>query len=282
MARTVTDAAVLLTAIAGADPDDPVTTAPDKARPAKPEDYTRYLDPKALAGVRLGVPRKGYFGLARGVDGVMNGALADLKVAGAILVDPAELPVPPELGPAEQEVLLFELKAYLDRYLGARKADAHVHSLAEAIAFNQQNRMAELAIFGQEFFEQASAKPGLTDKAYLAARAKCLQITRTQLLDKVMADLKLDAFVAATNSPAWLIDPVNGDGGGPVSCSTLPAVSGYPHVTVPGGYFRGLPVGLSFFGRPYSEGKLIGYAYAFEQVTKHRVPPRFLPTAEMV
>ncbi|HEX7836238.1 MAG TPA: amidase [Kofleriaceae bacterium] len=280
MARTVTDAAVLLTVIAGPDPDDPVTTAPDNARPAKPEDYTRYLDSKALQGARIGVPRKGYFGLARGVDGLMGGALADLKGAGAVLVDPAELPVPPELGPAEQEVLLFELKAYLDKFLAARK-DAHVHSLEEVIGFNQQNRMRELTIFGQEFFEQANAKPGLTDKAYLAARAKCLQITRTQLLDKVMAEHKLDAFVAATNSPAWLIDPVNGDGGGPVSCSTLPAVSGYPHVTVPGGRFRGLPVGLSFFGRPYSEGKLIGYAYAYEQVTKHRVPPRFLPSAEM-
>ena len=177
-------------------------------------------------------------------------------------------------------MLLFELKAYLDKFLAARK-DAKVHSLADVIAFNQGIPTRELSIFGQEFFEQADKKPGLTDKAYVEARKKCLQIARTQLLDKVMAEHKLDAFVAATNSPAWLIDPVNGDGGGPVSCSTLPAVSGYPHVTVPAGRFRGLPVGLSFFGRPYSEGKLIGYAYAYEQVAKHRVPPRFAPSAEM-
>lgn len=281
MARTVTDAAKLLTVIAGPDPADPVTTAPDKARPATPEDYTKYLDPKALAGARLGVPRKGYFGVVRGVDAIMRSALADLKGAGAELVDPAELPVPPELGPAETEVLLFELKAYLNQYLGARKTDAHVRSLAEAIVFNKQNAARELAIFGQEFFEQADAKPGLTDKAYVAARARCLQITRAQLLDKVMAEHKLDAFVAATNSPAWLIDPVNGDSGGGVSCSTLPAVSGYPHITVPADQVHGLPVGLSFFGRPYSEGKLIGYAFAYEQVTKHRVPPRFLPTAAL-
>jgi amidase len=281
MARTVTDAAQLLTVIAGPDPADPVTITPDKARPAAAEDYTKYLDPKALAGARLGVPVKGFFGISRGVDALMRGAFGDLKDAGAVLIEPAELVAPPELDGAETEVLLFELKAYLDKYLAGRDASAHVHSLAEAIAFNTQNRGAELALFGQEHFEDADKKPGLTDKAYRDARARCLQITRTLLLDKVMADNKLDAFVAATNGPAWLIDPVNGDSGSGVSCSTLPAVSGYPHVTVPAGYLHGLPVGLSFFGKPYTEGKLIGYAFAYEAKTKHRVPPRFLPSVEM-
>jgi amidase len=280
MARTVADAAALLTVIAGPDPADPVTTAPHKARPAAPEDYAKYLDAKALAGARLGVPRKGFFGISRGVDALMTNALAKLKELGAVLVDPAELVAPPELGDAELEVLIVELKVYLNQYLGARK-DAPVHSLADAIAFNKQHADRELSIFGQEFFEQAQDKIGLADKAYIAARAKCLQITRDQLLDKVMTQNKLDAFVAATNGPAWLIDPVNGDSGTGLSCSTLPAVSGYPHVTVPGGQFRGLPVGLSFFGSPFSEGKLIGYAFAFEQATKHRKPPRFLPTAEL-
>ena len=281
MTRTVTDAAQMLTVIAGPDPDDPVTTAPDKARPAAPEDYTKYLDPKALAGARLGVPLKGFFGISRSVDALMRGALGDLKDAGAVLLEPADLIAPPELDGAEVEVLLFELKAYLDKYLAGRKADAHVHSLAEAIAFNIQNRGAELALFGQEHFEDSNKKPGLTDKAYRDARAKCIQITRTLLIDKVMAEQKLDAFVAATNGPAWLIDPVNGDSGSGVSCSTLPAVSGYPHVTVPAGQIHGLPVGLSFFGKPYTEGKLLGYAFAYEQKTKHRVPPRFLPSVEM-
>lgn len=281
MARTVTDAAKLLGVIAGADPSDPATTTADKARPTAAEDYTKYLDPKALAGVRLGVPRKGFFGIAWAVDALMRGALADLKAAGAVLVDPAELVAPPELGDAETEVLLFELKEYLNKYLAGRKADAKVHSLAEAIAFNRANAARELALFGQESFEQADTKPGLTDDAYRKARARCLQITRTMLLDKVMAEHKLDAFVAATNGPAWLIDPVNGDSGSGVSCSTLPAVSGYPHVTVPAGQVRGLPVGLSFFGRPYTEGKLLGYAFAYEQVTSHRRPPRFLPTVEL-
>ncbi|HMG55578.1 MAG TPA: amidase [Kofleriaceae bacterium] len=280
MTRTVTDAAKLLTVIAGPDPDDPVTTAPDKARPAAPEDYTKYLDAKALAGVRIGVPRKGYFGVAWATDALIRGALADLKIAGAVLVDPADLVAPPELGDAETEVLLFELKEYLNKYLAGRK-DAKIHSLAEAIAFNRANAARELSIFGQEHFETADAKPGLTDKAYLAARAKCLEITRTKLLDKVMAEHKIEAFVSATNSPAWMIDLVNGDGGSGVSSSTLPAVSGYPHVTVPAGQVRGMPVGLSFFGRPYTEGKLLGYAYAYEQVTSHRRPPRFLPTAEL-
>jgi amidase len=281
MARTVTDAAVLLTAIAGPDPDDPVTTAPDKARPASAEDYTRYLDPKALAGARIGVPRKNFFGTSRYVDELIATAIGELRDAGAIIVDPADLVAPPELDGAELDVLKFELKAYLDKYLAARKADAHVHSLAEAIAFNVQNKMKELALFGQEHFIDAQAKPGLTDKAFIAARAKCIEITRTLLLDKVMADKKLDAFVSATNGPAWLIDPVNGDSGSGVSSSTLPAVSGYPHVTVPAGQVRGLPVGLSFYGRPYTEGKLLGYAFAYEQVTKHRRPPRFLPTVEL-
>lgn len=281
MTRTVADAAALLTVIAGPDPADPVTTAPHKARPAAAEDYAKYLDAKALAGARLGVPRKGFFGVVRSVDALMVDALAKLKELGAVLVDPAELEAPPDLGAAEIEVLLTELKVYLNKYLGARKADAHVHSLAEAIAFNKQHSARELPIFGQEWFEKAEAKTGLGDAGYVAARAKCVQITRDRLLDKVMNQHKLDAFVSATNSPAWLIDPVNGDAGGGMSSSTLPAVSGYPHVTVPGGQYRGMPVGLSFFGRPFSEGKLIGYAYAFEQATRHRKAPRYLPSAEL-
>ena len=280
MARTVADAAALLTVIAGPDPADPVTTAPHKLRPPAAEDYTRYLDLKALAGARLGVPRKGFFGVSRGVDAVMTAALAKLTELGAVLVDPAELVAPPELGAAELDVLLTELKVYLDKYLAGRKSDAHVHSLAEAIAFNTQHADRELQIFGQELFEQAEARTGLADKAYVAARARCIQISRTQLLDEVMNQHKLDGFVAATSGPAWLIDPVNGDSGAGVSCATLPAVSGYPHVTVPAGQVRGLPVGLSLFGRPFSEGKLLGYAFSFEQATRHRKPPRYLPTAE--
>src|SRR5690349_3031479 len=184
MARTVADAAAILTVIAGPDPADPVTSEPHKLRPTAPEDYTKYLDPNALKGARLGVPRKGFFGISRGVDGLMNAALTKLKELGAVLVDPAELPAPPELGPAELEVLSTEMGVYLTRYLAGRKADAHVHSLAEAVEFNRQNANRELAIFGQEYFEQAVPKK-LTDKAYIEARAKCIKITRDQLIDKV-------------------------------------------------------------------------------------------------
>jgi amidase len=261
MARSVADAAAILTVIAGPDPADPVTTAPHKLRPAAPEDYAKYLDLKALSGARIGVPRKGLFGISRGLDNVIRLALVQLRDLGAVLVDPADLVVPPELGAAETEVLLTELKVSLNQYLAGRGKDAKVHSLAEAIAFNTGNSPLELPIFGQEYFVQAEAKTGLDD---------------------VMNDEKLDAFVAPTNSPAWMIDPVNGDGGGGVSCSSLPAVAGYPHITVPAGDYRGLPVGLSFFGRPFSEGKLISYAYAYEQATKLRTPPRFLPTVELV
>jgi amidase len=278
MARTVTDAAILLTVIAGPDPADPVTTAPHKARPRAAEDYTKYLSPKALVGARIGVPRKGFFGVVRSVDALMTTALAKLAELGAVLVDPAELTPPAELGPAELEVLVTELKVYLDKHLAGRK-DARVHSVADAIAFNRQHADRELGIFGQEFFEQAAQKTGLDDKAYVEARATCRKVAL--MIDQVMAEHRLDAFVATTNSPAWLIDAVNGDGGGGVSASTLPAVSGYPHVTVPGGQYRGLPVGLSLFGAPYSEGKLLGYAFAYEQATKLRRPPRYLPSVEL-
>ncbi len=273
LARTVTDAAILLTAIAGPDPTDAVTTA----RPAQAIDYAKGLDAGALKGARLGVPRAGFFGVSRRVDALMVTALAKLTELGAILVDPAELKAPPELGPAELEVLLTELKAQLTAYLNKRGPDTKIRSLADAIAFDKANAEREMRAFGQENFEAAQGKGSLTDKAYLDARAKCVKIAREQLLDKVMADHKLDGFVAATNGPAWMIDPINGDAGS-LSCSTLPAVAGYPHVTVPAGDIGGLPVGLSFFGAPYTEQKLIGYAYAYEQATKLRKRPRYLAT----
>lgn len=268
MARTVTDAAILLGAIAGHDPAD----AASVERPA--EDYTAQLHPRALVGARIGIPRKGFFGNNRNVDALMNRVLAQLAALGAVLVDPAELVIPPDLNAAETEVFFYEIKAALATYLATRGV-----TLADVIAYNRAHADRELALFGQELLEQAAAKGSLAEQGYRDARAKCIDIARTRLLDKVMQEQRLDAFVAATSGPAWLIDPINGDGFTSVSCSTLPAVSGYPHVTVPGGEVHGLPVGLSFFGAPFTEGKLLGYAYAWEQATRHRAPPRFLPTA---
>lgn len=281
LARTVADAAALLTVLAGADPADPTTTAAHPRRPTAAIDYAAHLDPKALVGARLGVPRKGFFGSNRNVDGVMTAMLARLTELGAVLVDPAELEAPAELGGAEFTVLQYELKATMAAYLATRPAGVAVRTLADLIAFNVAHADRELTYFGQELFEASAAKGALTDRAYLDARARCVAIARAQMLDQVMASAKLDAFVAITSGPAWMIDQVDGDPHVGVGCSQLPAVAGYPHVTVPGAPLLGLPVGLSFFGAAYSEAKLIGYAYAWEQATHHRAPPRYLPTATL-
>ena len=274
IARTVADAAIVLTAIAGADPEDPVTTA------AKPEDYTKHLDPNALRGARIGVPRKGWFGMLRPLDTVMTAALAKLAELGAVLVDPVELEVPPALAAAEATLFLCEMKPAMNAYL-ARRGHPTIHTMLDLILFNFEHADAELGWFGQEYFQQAQARAGLEDAGYATARQQCLAIARDQLLDAAMQNHQLDAFAAVTGGLPWLIDPLTGDTIVGPNTTQLPAVAGYPHITVPAGNFHGLPIGLSLFGAPYSEGKLFGYAYAFEQATKHRVPPRYLPTAEL-
>lgn len=272
MTRTVAEAAVLLTAIAGPDPADPATAN------AKPEDYTKYLSVDALKGARIGVPRKGWFGVNRNVDPLAEEALVQLRKLGAVLVDPIEIEASPELNGAELEVLLYELKAGMAAYLATR-GDATLKTLDDLVAFNKAHAAEELALFGQESFEKAAAKGPLTDKAYLDARALCLKLAKTDGIDKVMDANKLDAIVTVTFGPAGLIDPINGDAGiGPYS-PTVPAVAGYPHITVPAGFVRGLPVGISLWGRAFADGKLLGYAYAFEQATKHRRPPTFARSA---
>jgi amidase len=281
IARTVADVATILTVIAAADPDDPKATLPVLGRPTTAEDYTKALDPKALAGARLGVPRAGFFGTNRALDQVMTTALAKLTELGAVLVDPVDFPPTPELGGLELEVLETEIKALLATYLATRGSSVQVHTLADVIAFDTAHADKEMSLFGQELFEQAQKKGAMTDKAYTDARAKCVKIARDQVLDKLMRDHKLDAFVAPTGGPPWLIDPILGDTTVGPPTTTMPAVAGYPHVTVPMGWTFGLPLGLSFFGKPWSEGKLLGYAYAYEQATKHRQPPRYLPTAKL-
>ena len=273
MTRSVADAAAVLTAIAGFDPEDPVTIN------SRPEDYTKYLDPKALAGARIGVPRKGWFGDVRYVDTIVAGALDKLRSLGAELVDDVDLEIPGALRGAELTVFLAEMKDAMAAYLD-RRGDPNVRSLFDVMLFDVQNRERELRIFGHEWFAKSQMTLGMQSPGYLEARAQCLAIARDKLLDGTMQRHKLDAIVVGTDSLPPLIDPILGSTFAPgPNSSTLPAVAGYPHVTVPAGWFHGLPLGLSFIGGPFSEGKLLGYAYAFEQATRHRKAPRYFATA---
>ncbi len=276
MTRTVADAALILGVLAGVDPEDPATEARGGEAPP---DYMQFLDAGGLANARLGVARQ-YAGFHRDVDRLFDAALDALKKQGAVLVDPVALTPDSEIGEAELAVLLYELKADLNAYLKSLGPTAPVKSLAEVIAFNEKNAEREMPYFGQEFFEQAVAKGPLSSPEYRAALAKCGELARAKGIDAVMAKHRLDAIVAPTGGPAWVTDLVTGDhfSGG---SSTLPAVAGYPNITVPAGHIRGLPVGISFFGRAWSEPVLFRLAYAFEQATRHRRAPRFLATVEL-
>ena len=275
MTRTVRDAAILLAAIAGPDPRDAATAEAGRA----PKDYTSFLDEGGLRGARVGVARK-YFGFHSGADKVMEAALAEIKKRGAEVVDPADIPHTGEYDETELTVLLYELKADLNAYLASRGPKAAVKTLADVIAFNEAHRDEEMPYFGQDLFIKAQEKGPLTDLAYVEALARNRRLAALEGIDAVMSKEKLDAIVAPTGGPAWMTDLVDGDhfGGG---LSTPPAVAGYPHVTVPAGYVFGLPVGISFVGRAWSEPTLVKLAYAFEQATRARRAPRLLPNADL-
>ncbi len=277
MARTVADAAALLTAMVGFDPADAITKA---ASTRMPRNYTDALKPDAAKGLRIGVPRKGLFGSSPLADALVDQAIAVLKSLGAEVIDPVNLSAPDSLNKDEYQVLLYEFKADLNSYLQGLGPKAPIKSLKEAIAFNDAHKDRVLPYFGQEIFHQAEAKGPLTTAEYVKALAGSKKAARELGIDKVMAAHKLDALVAPTGGPASLSDLVNGDYG-PGGSSTLPAVAGYPHITVPAGFSFGLPVGISFFGKNFSEMTLIGLAYAYEQATKHRAVPRFLPHVEL-
>jgi amidase len=276
MARTVRDAAILLSAIA----EDPAPAGPSTNGPRGARvDFTQFLDPRGLRGARLGVARR-FFGFHERVDRLITRAMDEMKRLGAEIIDPADLPSLAQLGNAEMEVLLHEFKADLNRYLAALGPATPVRSLTELIAFNERHRALELPYFGQELFLQAETKGSLGSRRYQEALARCRRVTRTEGIDAVMDKHRLDAFIAPTEGPAWPIDLVGGDhnvGG----CPTPAAVAGYPHITAPAGYVYGLPVGLSFFGRARSEPILLKLAYAFEQATRARRSPRFAPTADL-
>jgi amidase len=274
MCRTVLDAAILLGALTGADPEDSATAA---SHGKSFTDYTHFLDANGLHGARIGVVRK-YFGFNDAVDALMGRALDVIKTSGAEIVDPADIETIGKTGKNEDIVLLYELKADLNAYLARLGPNAPVHTLKEVIEFNEKNREKEMPYFAQDMFLKAEAKGPLTNKEYVDALAENLHLARQQGIDATMERYKLDALIAPTGGPAWITDLVDGDNAGGQS-ATAAAVACYPSVSVPAGFVFGLPVGISFFGRAWSEPILIKLAYSFEQATKVRKPPKFLATA---
>jgi len=276
MTRTVADAAALLSVLAEFDADDPPTGA---ARSHLQPDYSRYLDRNGLRGARLGVVRK-YAGFNMHVDRLFSEALAALKSGGAEIVDPVEIASIEKVNDPELQVLLFEFKADLNRYLSWLGGSSQVHTLQDVIAFNQKNSARELPYFGQELMEKAQAKGDLSSPEYQKNLSDCARLSRQEGIDLVMDKFHLDALIAPTDGPAWPTDFIDGDHFS-AGTSTIAAVAGYPHVTVPMGFVFGLPIGISFFGRAWSEPVLIKLAYAYEQATRMRKPPQFRPTAEI-
>ena len=277
IAADVAMAARVLGAIAGTDPAAPATKDAD----AHLSDYLTALKPDALKGVRIGVLRFAT-GWSAPTDKVFEQALVVLRAQGATLVDIATLKDRDEMGKAETLVLHTELKADLNNYLATTPPAVKTRTLAEVIAFNTAHADRELALFGQETFVKAEAGKGLDDPAYLAARATSLRIAGRDGIDAMLAANHLDALVSPTMPPAWKIDAANGDQIGGAGAGSLAAVAGYPHLTVPMGALMGLPVGLSFIGPAWSEARLLGFGFAYEQAPKAKVTPRLLPSIDAV
>jgi amidase len=277
MARTVADAAALLGAMTGIDEHDPATR---ESRGHVQADYTRFLDPNGLRGARIGLPREHYFGFSDEADRIIEEAIQALRDAGAEIIDPADIPNAGEINRPSYQVLLYEFKADLNKYLAGLGPSTPVKRLEEIIAFNEAHHDLELKYFGQERMLAAQEKGPLTEQEYLESLEKATRFAGPEGIDAIMNEHRLDALAAPTGSPPWPIDLVNGDhymGGS----SSPAAIAGYPNISVPAGYVFGLPIGISFFGRAWSEPTLIRIGYAFEQATQVRRPPRFLPTADL-
>jgi amidase len=275
MARCVRDAAIVLGALTGVDPRDDATQ-PSAGKSYT--DYTRFLDANGLKGARVGIAREVFMGYSPKTDKMVEQAIDVLKQSGATIIDPANITTANKFGDAEFEVLLYELKADLNAYLESLGPAAPYKTLADIIRFNDEHASREMPYFGQEIFEMAQKKGPLTEAKYKQARAKCVRMSRTDGIDAVMNKHRLDALVAPTQGPIWSIDLVNGDCGSGGSFTQPAAVAGYPHITVPMGLVQGLPVGLSFVGRAWSEPRLLELAYAYEQASRARRPPTFVAT----
>ena len=275
MCRTVADAAVLLGALAGEDPRDAAT------RGVRARDYVAALDQNALKGARIGVAREKFTGYSDATDAAFGRALDVLKDRGAVLVDPANITTAGQFGDAEFDVLLYEFKAGLASYLATRPPGARARTLDALVAYNRAHAAQEMPYFGQEIFEMSARKGPLASPGYRRALEKCRRLSRTRGLDATFARHRVDAIVAPTSGPPWLIDLVNGDAGSGGSSTTPCAVAGYPAITVPMGYTRGLPLGITFMGRAWSEARLLGLAYSYEQAAKMRAAPGFAPTATL-
>ena len=273
MTRTVADAAALLTVLAGADAQDPATRDADQHW----QDYSRFLDLNGLRGKRIGVVRSQFSGQSDLVAGVVEAELAVLKSQGAVLVDVTEIPNAAKYADSELTVLLFELKASLPKYLATYSPASSIKSLADVIAFNQKNSAEEMSYFGQELFVSAQAKGDLDSQEYKDALANNLLFSREKGIDQVLAENQLDALVAPTGELAWLTDFIHGDSSGN-SFTSPAAVAGYPHITVPAGFAKGLACGISFVGKAWSEPTLIAMAYAYEQASRRRRPPGYVRT----
>jgi amidase len=273
MARTVTDAAILLGALTGEDPRDTATAA--SAGKAQ-RDYTRFLDADGLRGARIGVARRTFNGHPE-VAPLMDRLLAEMKGRGTVLVDPVELPPSSGFGAAENEVLLYEFKAGLNDYLAELGANAPVHTLADIIEFNKRHTREEMPWFGQETFLKAAVKGPLTEQAYLDALAKCRHGAR-EAMDALMDRHQLDAIFCSGGGPAGVLDYAYGEGYTGGGGTAPAAVAGYPSIAVPAGFIFDLPVSVFFLGRGWSEPTLLRIAFAFEQATKARRAPRSLAT----
>ena len=276
MTRTVADTAALLTALAGTDPRDAATALAN----SKKADYTQVLDRNALKGKRLGVVRGQWTASSDIVAAALESQLAMLIAQGATLIEVPEVPNTSKYGDSELTVLLYELKADLNAYLAEYAPTAKVKTLADLIAFNEAHRSQEMAYFGQEHFIKAQSKGDLNTPEYLEALANNHRYARDEGIDQVLQEHRLDALVAPTGGTAWLTDFINGDAYGS-SFTSSAAVAGYPHITVPAGMVRGLPVGLSFVGTAWTESALIAMAYAYEQASLQRKPPTYTKSVNM-